>query len=174
MMYLFHRIDSVLNGDPIQIFIDEFWKLLTDNAFERFAQNKQKVIRKQNGIMIYGTQSAKDVLQSPIAHSLIEQCATFIFMPNPRAQTQDYQEGFHLTDREFQLVKEEMPSRHFLIKQAGQSVVVKLDLQGFSDELAIISGTTRNILLLEDIMRTHGGNPQDWIPIFQQKRKEIL
>jgi type IV secretion system protein VirB4 len=95
-------------------------------------------------------------------------------MPNPRAQTQDYQEGFHLTDREFQLVKEEMPPRHFLIKQSGQSVVVKLDLQGFSDELAIISGTTRNILLLEDIMRTHGDNPQDWIPIFQQKRKEIL
>jgi type IV secretion system protein VirB4 len=174
MMYLFHRIDSVLNGEPIQIFIDEFWKLLTDNAFERFAQNKQKVIRKQNGIMIYGTQSAKDVLQSPIAHSLIEQCATFIFMPNPRAQTQDYQEGFHLTDREFQLVKEEMPPRHFLIKQAGQSVVVKLDLQGFSDELAIISGTTRNVILVEEIMRVHGNNPQDWMPIFQQKRKEIL
>jgi type IV secretion system protein VirB4 len=174
MMYLFHRIDSLLTGEPIQIFIDEFWKLLSDNAFERFAQNKQKVIRKQNGIMIYGTQSAKDVLQSPIAHSLIEQCATFIFMPNPRAQTQDYQEGFHLTDREFQLVKEEMPPRHFLIKQAGQSVVVKLDLQGFSDELAIISGTTRNVILVEEIMRVHGDNPQDWIPIFQQKRKEIL
>lgn len=174
MMYLFHRIDSLLNGDPIQIFMDEFWKLLTDSAFESFAQNKQKIIRKQNGIMIYGTQSAKDVLQSPIAHSLIEQCATFIFMSNPRAQAQDYQDGFHLTDREFQLVKEEMPSRHFLIKQSGQSVVVKLDLQGFSDELAIISGTTRNVRLAEEIIRVHGDNPQDWIPIFQEKRKELL
>lgn len=172
MMYLFHRIDSLLNGNPIQIFIDEFWKLLSDNAFERFAQNKQKVIRKQNGIMIYGTQSAKDVLQSPIAHSLVEQCATFIFTPNPRAQKQDYQDGFHLTPREFELIKEEMPPRHFLIKQAGQSVIAKLDLEGFSDELAIISGTTRTVTLAEEIISVHGDNPNIWLPIFQEKRKE--
>ena len=172
MMYLFHRIDRLLNGEPIQIFIDEFWKLLSDIVFENFAQNKQKVIRKQNGIMIYGTQSAKDVLQSPIAHSLIEQCATFIFTANPKAQAEDYKGGFHLTDREFQLIKEEMPPRHFLIKQGMQSVVVQLDLQGFSDELAVISGTTHNVLLLEKIRQDYGDNPQDWLPIFQKKRQE--
>jgi type IV secretion system protein VirB4 len=79
VMYLFHRIEELVDGKPLQIFLDEFWKLLLDKYFEDFALNKQKVIRKQNGIMVYGTQSASDVLKSPIAPALIEQCSTFIF-----------------------------------------------------------------------------------------------
>jgi type IV secretion system protein VirB4 len=174
MMYLFHRIEAMFDGTPIQIFMDEFWKLLQDDAFEQFAQNKQKVIRKQNGIMIYGTQSAKDILQSKIAHALVEQCATFIFLPNPKAQKEEYQTGFHLSDREFELIHSEMPTRHFLLKQGNQSVVAKLDLQGFEQELTIISGTTQMVLLLDQIRHEYGDMPEDWMPIFQKKSQELL
>lgn len=172
VMYLFHRIEELVDGKPLQIFLDEFWKLLLDKYFEDFALNKQKVIRKQNGIMVYGTQSASDVLKSPIAPALIEQCSTFIFMPNPKAREKDYIEGFHLTEREFDLIKRELlpNSRKFLIKKGNESVVAELNLKGFDDELAIISGTTENVLLVSEIINEVGSNPDTWVPIFHQRR----
>ncbi len=173
IMYLFHRIDELLDGRPLQIFLDEFWKLLFDSYFEDFALNKQKVIRKQNGIMVYGTQSASDVLNSKIAPALIEQCATFIFMPNPKARKEDYIDGFHLSEREFQLIKNEIlpGSRRFLIKQGKESVVAELDLHGLDDELAIISGTTENVHLVTDIIKEVGDSPDKWVPLFHKRRR---
>ncbi|WP_171004664.1 VirB4 family type IV secretion/conjugal transfer ATPase [Bathymodiolus heckerae thiotrophic gill symbiont] len=172
VMYLFHRIEELVDGKPLQIFLDEFWKLLLDKYFEDFALNKQKVIRKQNGIMVYGTQSASDVLKSPIAPALIEQCSTFIFMPNPKAREKDYVDGFHLTKREFDLIKKELlpSSRKFLIKKGNESVVAELNLKGFDDELAIISGTTENVLLVSGIINEVGNNPDNWVPIFHERR----
>ena len=72
VMYLFQRLEQLIDGRPLMIFMDEFWKLLLDESFEDFVQNKLKVIRKQNGILVLGTQSPKDVLRSPIAHSIID------------------------------------------------------------------------------------------------------
>lgn len=173
VMYLFHRIEQLIDGRRFQMFMDEFWKLLLDEYFEDLAQNKQKVIRKQNGIMVYGTQSPKDVLRSPIAHSLIEQCATYVFMPNPKADRADYVDGFHLTEREFQLIKEDMApgSRRFLVKQGQNSVVAELNLKGFDDELAVISGTTDNVNLMTEIIEQHGDDPAVWLPIFHEQRR---
>jgi type IV secretion system protein VirB4 len=175
VMYLFHRIEQIIDGRRFMMFLDEFWKLLLDEYFEDLAQNKQKTIRKQNGLMVYGTQSAKDVLQSPIAHSLIEQCATMIFMPNPKADREDYVNGFHLSEREFQLVKEDMApgSRRFLIKQGQSSVVAELNLKGFDDELAVISGTTDNVELVTRIIENHGEDPAVWLPIFHEQRRFV-
>jgi len=175
VMYLFHRIEQLIDGRRFQMFLDEFWKLLLDEYFEDFAQNKQKVIRKQNGIMVYGTQSPKDVLKSPIAHSLIEQCATFIFLPNPKADRQDYIDGFHLTEREYNLIKEGIApgSRQFLVKKGHNSVVAELNLQGFDDELAIISGTTENVNLVTKIIENHGKDPSVWQPIFHDERRQL-
>lgn len=173
VMYLFHRIEQLIDGRRFQMFMDEFWKLLLDEYFEDLAQNKQKVIRKQNGIMVFGTQSPKDVLRSPIAHSLIEQCATYVFMPNPKADRADYVDGFHLTEREYQLIKEDMApgSRRFLVKQGQNSVVAELNLKGFDDELAIISGTTDNVHLMTEIIEQHGDDPDVWLPIFHEQRR---
>ncbi|RLV58319.1 VirB4 family type IV secretion/conjugal transfer ATPase [Parashewanella curva] len=166
VMYLFYRIEKLIDGRKLQVFMDEFWKLLADEYFEDLAQNKQKVIRKQNGIMVYGTQSVKDVLNSPIAHTLIEQCATLILMPNPKARRDDYMDGLHLTEREFELISTELQpnSRQFIIKQGHESVVAKLDLNGFDDELAVISGTIDKVNLMYQIVETAGSDPKDWLP----------
>lgn len=172
IMYLFHRITKIIDGRRMMIFMDEFWKLLLDEYFEDFAQNGLKTIRKLNGIMVFGTQSAKDVLKSPISHSIIEQCPTMIFMPNPRADREDHIQGFKLTEREYQLIKTEMlpGSRQFLIKQGHNSVIAQLDLDGFSDELAVISGTADNVALLKRIRQQVGEDPKIWLPEFHKQR----
>ncbi|MBM7070619.1 VirB4 family type IV secretion/conjugal transfer ATPase [Shewanella sp. 202IG2-18] len=168
VMYLFHRIEKLIDGRRLQIIMDEFWKLLLDDYFEDLANNKQKVIRKQNGIMVYATQSAKDVLKSPIAHTLIEQCATFIFMPNPKARREDYIDGFNLTESEFDIIKTQLQpnSRQFLVKQGHESSVNTLDLEGMDEELAVISGTTNKVNLMHQLVEQVGSEPRDWLPLY--------
>ena len=168
VMYLFHRIEKLIDGRRLQIIMDEFWKLLLDVYFEDLANNKQKVIRKQNGIMIYATQSAKDVLKSPIAHTLIEQCATFIFMPNPKARREDYIDGFNLTESEFDIIKTQLqPNSHkFLVKQGHESAVNTLNLEGLDEELSVISGTTNKVKLMHQLVEQVGSNPSDWLPLY--------
>jgi len=172
IMYLFHRIEEMIDGRRLMIVMDEFWKLLLDPYFEEFAENKQKVIRKQDGIMVYGTQSPKDALNSPIAHTLIEQCATMILMPNPKGKEEDYVDGLGLTHREFDLIKKEIlpNSRQFLIKQGHQSVVAELNLKGFEEELAVISGSTDNVNLVSSLIKEHGSNPDNWLLKFHEQR----
>ncbi|NSZ61108.1 VirB4 family type IV secretion/conjugal transfer ATPase (plasmid) [Agrobacterium tumefaciens] len=172
MAYLFHRVEQLIDGRRIIIVIDEFWKALQDEGFRDLAQNKLKTIRKQNGLMLFATQSPRDALISPIAHTIIEQCPTQIFLPNSRGSHADYVEGFKLTEREYELIARELSveSRRFVLKQGHNSVVAELDLNGFDDELAILSGRTANVELLDAIRAEVGNDVKDWLPIFQQRR----
>jgi Type IV secretory pathway, VirB4 components len=172
IMYLFHRIEKLIDGRRLIIFMDEFWKLIQDNYFEDLVQNKLKTIRKQNGFLVMFTQSPRDALRSKISHSLIEQTATKIFLPNPGANRDDYVEGFKLTQREYEIVKDlGEKSRQFLIKQGQNSVVAELDLRGFDDELAVFSGNTATSMLAERLVAELGPDPQVWLPEFHRIRK---
>jgi len=173
MMVLFHRVEQLVDGRRIIIDIDEFWKALGDDAFRALANDKLKTIRKQNGVMVFGTQSPRDALASPIAHTIVEQCPTQIFMPNPRATRSDYVDGFHLTQTEFQLIKEELSAenRRFLIKQNGQSVVAELDLKGIDEALAVLSGRTETVALLDRIREDAGDDPSVFMPRFHAERR---
>lgn len=172
MAYLFHRVEQLIDGRRIIIVIDEFWKALADEGFRDLAQNKLKTIRKQNGLMLFATQSPRDAINSPIAHTIIEQCPTQIFMPNSRASHTDYVDGFKLTDREYELIGRELSneSRRFIVKQGHNSVVAELNLGGFDDELAVLSGRTGNIDLVDAIRAEAGEDPEAWLPLFHQQR----
>ncbi len=172
MAYLFHRVEQLIDGRRIIIVIDEFWKALQDESFLDLAQNKLKTIRKQNGLMLFATQSPRDAINSPIAHTIIEQCPTQVFLPNSRGDRDDYVSGFKLTEREFELVARELSaeSRRFIVKQGHNSVVAELNLNGFGDELAILSGRTANVELAEAIRAELGDDRDEWLRIFQQTR----
>ncbi|UTY59673.1 VirB4 family type IV secretion/conjugal transfer ATPase [Massilia sp. erpn] len=170
MMYLMYRVESLIDGRRFAFFMDEYWKALSVSYFEDFAKNKQKTIRKQNGFGVYMTQSPSDTLRSPIARALIEQTATFIFLPNPTADYGDYVDGFKLTETEFELLKSlGEGSRMFLIKQGTSTAIAMLDLHGFSDELKILSGTTANVARLDALRARHGDHPDQWITHFLEE-----
>jgi type IV secretion system protein VirB4 len=173
MMYLFHRLTALVDGRRLVIDIDEFWKAIGDEAFRDLAQDGLKTFRKQNAFMVFGTQSPADVLRSPIAHTILEQCATKIFLPNPHAAERDYVEGFGLTRREFALVREALSpeSRQFLIKQGLNSVVAELRLDGLDDDLAVLSGRTETVDLLDRVRAGHGDDPNQWLEPFHRMRR---
>jgi type IV secretion system protein VirB4 len=169
--YLFHLVRQLLDGRRLVCWMDEFWRLLADAAFENFAKDGPKTWRKLNGVMALATQSASDVLASPISRTLIEQTPTKVFFPNADAQSSDYREGFGLTEREYRLIKDELEpgSRRFLIKQGHHSVVCELDLKGFDSELAVISGRRANVDLVHSLIERVGAEPSRWLPEFYQR-----
>ncbi|MBB4130232.1 VirB4 family type IV secretion/conjugal transfer ATPase [Xanthomonas sp. 3075] len=180
--YLLHKLESLIDGRPLIYVMDEFWKILDgEGGLKEFAKNKQKTIRKQNGMGIFATQSPEDALKSDIAAALIEQTATLILLPNPNASKEDYIEGLKLTDAEFQVVTAlDERSRCFLVKQGHASSVCQLNLRGMDDALSVISASTDNIEIMHRVIQDAAVkrgihiselSPEDWLENFYEKRK---
>ncbi len=164
MFYFFHRVEQRLDGTPAIIIIDEGWKALDDEVFVRRIKDWEKTIRKRNGIVGFATQSAQDALESRIASSIIEQAATQIFMINPKARAEDYIDGFGLSRHEFDLVRSLPDSSHcFLIRHGKESVVARLDLSGERELLTVLSGRERTVRLYDELVKTHGEDPANWL-----------
>ncbi|MFN3864888.1 MAG: VirB4 family type IV secretion/conjugal transfer ATPase [Erythrobacter sp.] len=165
MMYLFHRIDERLDGQPTMILIDEGWKALDDEVFAARIRDWLKTLRKRNALVGFATQSARDALDSRIATALVEQTATMVFMPNSRARPEDYCDGFGLTAHEFALIRS-LPahSRCFLVRQPDASVVVRLDLSGAPEVLTILSGRESAVRRLDLLREAVGDAPSAWYP----------
>lgn len=180
--YLVHRLEEIIDGRPLIYVMDEFWKILEgDGGLKEFAKNKQKTIRKQNGLGIFATQSPEDALRSDIAAAIIEQTATLVLLPNPNASRADYMEGLKLTEAEFEVVRSlDERSRCFLVKQGHAVSVCRLDLQGMDDALSVISASTDNIAVLHDVLQGVAARldvpsdqlqPGQWLAEFFQRRK---
>jgi len=169
LAYLFHRIDTRLDGHPTLLFLDEGWKALDDPLFENRLRDWLKTVRKKNGLVGFGTQSASDALDSRIADTLREQCPTQIFLPNRKATPEAYCGGFGLSSRELELVRT-LPdtSRAFLLKQGSGSVVARLDLAGLEDLIAVLSGREQSVALLDRLRRELGDAPAQWLDAFRQ------
>lgn len=180
--YLLHRLEALIDGRRLIYVMDEFWKILDGKGgLKEFAKNKQKTIRKQNGLGIFATQSPEDALASDISAALIEQTATMILLPNPNASREDYVDGLKLTEAEYQVVVSlDERSRCFLVKQGHASAVCQLNLRGLDDALAVISASTDNIEIMHEILaaraETEGVSPDDlrpeqWLDAFYENRK---
>ena len=170
MMYLFHRVDERLDGTPAMIVIDEGWKALDDEVFAARIRDWLKTLRKRNAIVGFGTQSARDALESRIASAIVEQTATQIFMPNAKAQIDDYCKGFGLSLHELELIRALPANSHcFLVRHANHSVVIRLDLTGMDEMLAVLSGREASVRRLDALRAEQGDAPEHWYQLLTGK-----
>ena len=119
LAYLFHRIGRRLDGRPTLILIDEGWLALDDPAFGAQLREWLKTLRKKNASVIFATQSLADVVESPIAASIVESCPTRIFLPNPRAlepQGAAAYARFGLNDRQIEILARATPTRDYYLQ----------------------------------------------------------
>jgi type IV secretion system protein VirB4 len=119
LSYLFHRVSQRLDGRPTLILIDEGWLALDDTGFGAQLREWLKTLRKKNASVIFATQSLADVVESSIAASMIESCATRIFLPNPRAlepQGAAAYERFGLNERQIEILARATPTRDYYLQ----------------------------------------------------------
>jgi type IV secretion system protein VirB4 len=173
LAYIFHRIESMMDGTPLIMVIDEGWKILDDPKFATFLNDKLKTIRKLNGIIGFGTQSARDIVSAEKGHTLLEQTPTNLFFPNPRADEESHRVRFGLSHQEFKWVKDTSPeSRQFLIKHDHDSVIAKLDLSSMQDFVKVLSGNVETVAECEELRERVGDAPEKWLPVFCGWEKE--
>jgi type IV secretion system protein VirB4 len=167
MLYLLDVMGELVNGERLIYVISEFWKALDNEIFSDFAKQKQKTIRKQNGLGIFDTQSPSDVLRHSIGRTMVEQSVTKIFLANPEATREEYVEGFGLTEAEYEIVKglSARGGRTFMVKQGSSSAICELDLTGLEDFVTVLSATTDNVVLLDGIRERVGDDPKAWLPL---------
>ena len=173
LLYLFHRIQLSLDGTPTIIVLDEAWALVDNKIFAGKIKDWLKTMRKLNGLVIFATQSVEDAVGSSISDTLIQQTATQIFLPNPKA-TEPYRKAFMLSEREFNLLKNtDIATRYFLVKQGKDVVVARVDLSGMDDIVSVLSGRAETVGLLDKIRAEVGDDVLDWLPLFTKRVKEL-
>jgi len=113
------------------------------------------------------------VINSPLRGMLLDNAATQIFFANPQATREDYIEGFHVTEAEFDIISTNAPeSRLFLVKHDHESTLCRLNLRNMPDVLAVLSGNEKTIRILDSIRQDVGDDPQVWLPAFHERRQE--
>lgn len=174
LLYLFHQIQMSLDGTPTIIVLDEAWALIDNPFFASRIKDWLKTLRKLNAMVVFATQSVEDATGSDISDTLIQQTATQIFLPNPKA-TDSYKKAFMISDREYNLLKTTDPgSRYFLVKQGKDVVVARLDLSGMEDVVRVLSGNARTVRLLDKILAQMGNVPPDvWLPVYIERVKRM-
>lgn len=167
-LYIFHLVRQLLDGRRLMFWVDEFARWLADAAFTAMSKDSLQTMRKLEGCFMAAVQSASNVRESAIARTLVEQTATKILFPTSDATREDYIDLFGLSEREYQLIKEELTpgSRSFLIKRGRHSAVCQLDLKGFDPELGVISGRATSVELLYQLIDQYGPTPDDWLAPF--------
>ena len=169
LLYLFHRIQNSIRGEPTMIVLDEAWALIDNPVFAPKIKDWLKVLRKLNAMVVFATQSVEDATKSDISDTLVQQTSTQIFLPNLKA-TSVYRSVFRLSEREFNLVRTTDPSsRYFLVKQDNDGVLAKIDLSGMQEFINVLSGRIETVALLDEIMNEVGEDPKNWLPIFNEK-----
>jgi type IV secretion system protein VirB4 len=179
MTHLLYRTDKLADGRRILYIVDEGWKVVNIPAFADSALNNLKTDRKKNAGFIFGSQSIKDALNSPIAYTIREQCKTVIGFGVERPDRKDM-EALNYTDRECEIIEGlglNPGTGQFLLRQAGRSVVAQLALHGLDDELAVLSGNTVNVGILDGVREKHGDcedRPERLIAEFHRARAGVI
>jgi len=122
LLYLFHRIENMLDGRPTFLFLDEAWIMLGHKVFKEKIREWLKVLRKANCAVILSTQSLSDAANSGILDVLQESCPTKILLPNPNAYNKgsehylgpyDYYKQFGLNDTQISIIVNATPKKDY-------------------------------------------------------------
>ncbi|WP_028357652.1 conjugal transfer protein [Brackiella oedipodis] len=179
LAYMFYLRDLMMdnvaaaNGILCTI-VEEFWWPTRFEATQEFILKILKTDRKRGGWIVLTSQSPEDAINSPIFAAIVQQTPTKIFLPNPDAKYENSYELCGMTRKEYdELIKLSLESRTFLVKQSRQSAFAKLNLAGFSNEIAVLSGSSSNIEILNEVLQENPSASVDtWYPMFKDRLNE--
>jgi type IV secretion system protein VirB4 len=174
LTYLFYRVRALIDGTPFVLAIDEFWQAFAVPSFVSMAEDQIRTIRKNEGVVLMATQSAHDLVLSPIAHMFKQNVPTKIFFGDEGASGEDLA-ALDCTPEEIRAVKQMLPLMRFsfLIKRPGGSVICRFDLSAAKEKVAVISGRRATYNLMRRLIEQHGERPQDWVPHYEREAPRL-
>lgn len=169
-LYIVHRMRQCLDGRLTSIIIDEAFQVFKSPFWVNLLADWLPTIRKANGHVVFMTQSPQTVVNSSISPTVLDNAATIILFPNPKADRKTYIDHLLLSEQEYQTVLTTQPgSRLFLYKQDQESILCKLDLSPLADEVRVLSGNEKSVELLDALIEEVGHDPDVWLPHFIER-----
>ncbi len=152
LAYVFRRIERTIeDGVPTLIVLDEAWKLLDDDYFERRLKDWMLTMRKKNVAVVLLTQRVAHIRESRAGGSILESAVTTILYPNSR-NTPEELAPLALNDRELTFAcSSGLESRLALIRSGDTSVIADMDLSALGGLTKVLGGGPGG-----------AGMPDDW------------
>ena len=158
LAYLFHRIQTRLDGRATLVIVDEGWLALDDATFGAQLREWLKTLRKKTASVVFATQSLADIETSAIAASIIESCPTRLFLPNDRAtepQIAAAYQRFGLNERQIEILSRAIPKRDYYCQSRRGNRLFELGLGSVALALCAASAKTDQVRIGE-ILAAHG------------------
>jgi type IV secretion system protein VirB4 len=179
VMALMEYGDTLLDGTPFIQVAAETWRATQDKTLGKVLHNKARTINRLNGVLVMDTQEPGDLVDNSddtdsIGNTLIAQTPTIVCFHDDQSPDEAYLKTLRLTEAELRIVRTlaQRQGRCFLFKQNGQSAIVDFDLSGIGHHLIALSGSEKNVRLLDDIRAEVGDDPEKWWPVLMQRVKE--
>ncbi len=159
------------DGRRLLIYMDEFWQWLNNEAFSDFVYNKLKTGRKLDMVLVVATQSPDELIKTPIAAAVREQCATHIYLANPKAKKSEYVDGLQVSPLYFDIIKniDPLSRQHLVVKNPQRkgdnddfAAFAKLDLGDAACYLPVLSASLPQLEIFDSIWQ-EGMQPEDWL-----------
>jgi type IV secretion/conjugal transfer VirB4 family ATPase len=159
LMYIFHRIEQSLKGEPTIIVLDECWVFFDNEQFAAKIREWLKVLRKANASVIFATQSITDIVNSPIFHTVLESCPSRVFLPNNDALEEKTAENyalFGLNRRQIEILASATKKMDYYYVSPYGSRLFQLALDACPVSLAYVAVNTKGVNDAKEIVREHG------------------
>lgn len=178
LSYLFHLKNLMQrDGGLLATVVEEFWLPLQYPTTANQILDSLKTGRRRGEFIMLVSQSPEDVIKSQLLPAVLQQTPTKILLPNPDAEYTTPDGGgysrFGLSIKEFQkLRKLGLQSRMFMIKQGSQSSLVKMNLSGMAEDIAVLAMDAADFKYLEAAKAQAGAHPDQWVPAYKALRKK--
>ncbi|MGD0475614.1 MAG: hypothetical protein ABSB70_20700 [Candidatus Velthaea sp.] len=166
MLYLFHRIERRLHGEPTLLVLDEAWLMLSSPIFRDKIREWLKTMRKSNAAVVFATQSISDVMRSEIRDVIVESCPTKIFLPNLEARNEFSSQAYlsmGLTERQIEILAGLRPKRQYLYVSPLGRRVFELGLGPVALSFIGASGREDIAAIRELIAHSPNTWPSEWL-----------
>ena len=147
LKYIFYKIMGKLDGRPTLILIEEAWMAFNSPVFSRQLDEWLKTLRKLNVYIVMVTLQVGEIMNSPIKNTLLTQCATRLYTPNPDLNSSEiynaYKE-FGLNDKQIEILKNARMKCEYYISNHDGDRLFNLDMTYFDVARCFLSKTSKD------------------------------
>ncbi len=169
LLYLFHKIERSLKGNPTWIVLDEAWLMLMHPLWRDYILKWLKTLRKANTSVGFATQEVGDAAKSVIADVIFSSCPTSILLPNPdirRAESMELYRQLGLNEQQMSILQYGTQKRDYYYTSPLGSRLFSLSLDPLTLSIVGASGK-EEVALAKQLQKDYGDR---WVVEWTRRR----